>query len=99
MRTDNVCCCDVSRIGVQYGIRNDDYYSFVRTTRPMKVACWQSAPVKSASIRVACAVPTLPNVPLHPRGESNVPCVLIWAGGEPFGVSAAVAVVVMLSQA
>jgi cell division protease FtsH len=30
-------------------------------------------PVKSASIRVASAVPTLPKVPRHPRGELNSP--------------------------
>lgn len=48
-------------------------YPFVRTTRPVNVASWQSVPVKSASIRVASAVPTLPNVPRHPRGELNSP--------------------------
>ena len=45
-------------------------------TRPVNVANWQSVPVKSASIRVASAVPTLPNVPRQPRGELNSPCVL-----------------------
>ena len=64
----------------------------------MNVACWQSVPVKSASIRVACAVPTLPNVPRHPRGEVNSPCVLICAGGVLPGVSAVVAVVVIVSH-
>ena len=38
-------------------------------------------PVKSASIRVASAVPTLPKVPRHPRGELNSPWVLICVGG------------------
>ena len=42
---------------------------------------WQSVPVKSASIRVASAVPTLPNVPRPPRGELKSPCVLICVGG------------------
>jgi len=38
-------------------------------------------PVKSASIRVAAAIPTLPKVPRQPRGELNSPCVLICVGG------------------
>src|SRR5215218_4061579 len=56
-------------------------YPFIRTTRPEKVASGQSVPVKSASIRVASAVPTLPKVPRHPRGELNSPWVLICVGG------------------
>src|SRR5688572_14157851 len=38
-------------------------------------------------MRVACAVPTLPNVPRHPRGESKPPSVLMFAGGAFPGVS------------
>src|SRR5439155_11934038 len=63
-------------------------HCLVRTTRPVKVACWQSVPVKSASMRVASAVPTLPNVPRQPRGELNSPCVLIPVGGLFAGESA-----------
>jgi hypothetical protein len=36
----------------------------------VNVACWQSVPVKSASIRDASAVPTLPNV-LHGERRTN----------------------------
>jgi hypothetical protein len=73
-------------------------YSFVNTSCPENVAALQSVPVKSASIRVACAVPTLPNVPLHPRGDMNVPCVLICVGGVLLGEMAVVAVVIMFSH-
>src|SRR5262249_27555085 len=44
----------------------------VKTTRPRKVDCarvGQSTPEKSASIRVASAMPTLKRLPVHPRGE------------------------------
>ena len=64
----------------------------------MNVACWQSVPVKSASMRVAWAVPTLPNVPRQPRGDVNSPCVLICVGGVLPGVSAVVAVVIIVSH-
>jgi hypothetical protein len=59
----------------------------------------QSVPVKSASIRVAWAMPTLPKVPRHPRGDVNSPCVLICTGGVLAGVIAVVAVVVIGSHA
>jgi hypothetical protein len=64
----------------------------------VNVVCWQSVPVKSASIRVASAVPTLPNVPRHPRGELNSPCVLIPVGGLFEGESAVEPVVSIVSQ-
>src|SRR5262249_23657067 len=70
---------------------------FVKTTRPVNVD-GQSVPVKSASMRVACASPTLPNVPRQPRGESNSPCVLIRVGGELPGDSAVVPVVCIVSH-
>ena len=38
-------------------------------------------------MRVAWAVPTLPNVPRQPRGESNPPSVLMFTGGALPGVS------------
>src|SRR5258705_3090045 len=69
----------------------------VSTMRPVN-ADGQSVPVKSASMRVACASPTLPNVPRQPRGESNSPCVLICAGGELPGDSAVVPVVSIVSH-
>ena len=65
-----------------------DAHSFVSTTVPLNVANSQSVPVKLASIRVAFAVPKLPNVPRHPRGDGNSPWVLIWAGGVLPGVRA-----------
>jgi hypothetical protein len=74
-------------------------HCLVRTIRPVNVACWQSVPVKSASIRDEFAVPTLPKVPRQPRGESNCPCVLIWAGGVPVGVRDVVADVAMRNHA
>jgi hypothetical protein len=74
-------------------------YCFVSTSCPANTAASQSVPVKSASIRVACAVPTLPKVPLHPRGEAKVPCVLICVGGVLLGEIAVVAVVIIFSQA
>ena len=55
-------------------------------------------PVKSASIRVAWAVPTLPNVPRQPRGELNSPCVLISVGGLFPGDSAVDPVDASLAQ-
>ena len=55
-------------------------------------------PVKSASIRVAWAVPTLPNVPRQPRGELNSPCVLICVGGLLPGESAVDPVVSIVSH-
>jgi hypothetical protein len=64
----------------------------------VKVANAQSVPARSASILVAWAVPTLPKVPRHPRGDVNSPWVLICAGGLFPGVSAVVAVVVMVSH-
>jgi hypothetical protein len=39
---------------------------------------------------VASATPTLPNVPRHPRGDAQSPCVLIWAGGVLPGINAVV---------
>ena len=79
--------CDFSRMatqssGMNWVLRNrigasrsmaivPSRHSFVRTTVPLKVDCWQSVPEKSASIRVDCAVPVLTNVPVHPRGEVN----------------------------
>jgi hypothetical protein len=74
-------------------------HCFVNTSCPAKTAASQSVPVKSASIRVACAVPTLPNVPLQPRGDAKVPCVLICVGGMLLGEMAVVAMVTMFSQA
>lgn len=44
-------------------------HCFVSRTRPENVARLQSAPLKSASMVVASAVPKLPNVPRQPRGE------------------------------
>src|SRR5262245_23252096 len=73
-------------------------HPFVSTIRPVNVASWQSVPVKSASIRVASAVPTLPNVPRQPRGEVNSPCVLICVGGLLLGDSAVDPVVSMVSH-
>ena len=70
---------------------------FVKVTRPANTA-GQSVPVKSASILVVSAVPTLPKVPRHPRGEVNSPCVLISVGGLLDGVSAAEPVVVIASH-
>ena len=49
-------------------------------------------------MRVACAVPTLPNVPRQPRGDVNSPCVLMFAGGVLPGVNAVVAVVIIVSH-
>lgn len=72
--------------------------SLVNTMVPLNVANWQSVPVKLASMRVAFAVPTLPNVPRHPRGDWNSPWVLIWAGGVLPGVSAVGAVVSIVNH-
>jgi hypothetical protein len=55
-------------------------------------------PVKSASIRVASAVPTLPKVPRHPRGELNSPWVLICVGGLLAGERAVDPVVSIVSH-
>lgn len=55
-------------------------------------------PVKSASICLASARPTLPNVPRQPRGDVNSPWELIWAGAVFPGVIAVVPVVVTVSH-
>ena len=73
-------------------------HCFVSTSCPANTTASQSVPVKSVSIRVACAVPALPNVPRQPRGDANVPWVLIWVGGVLLGEIAVVAVVVILSH-
>jgi hypothetical protein len=75
-----------------------EHHPFVRVTRPANVTRSQSVPVKSASIRVASAVPTLPKVPRHPRGELNSPWVLIWVGGPLPGESAVDPVVSIVSH-
>src|SRR5262245_11382104 len=63
------------------------HYCLSRTTVPVNVT-GQSTPVKSASIRRACAFPKLPNVPRHPRGDWYSPWVLICAGGVLPGMMA-----------
>lgn len=65
---------------------------------PENVASWQSLPLKSASMRVASAIPMLAKVPRHPRGELYPPCVLIDAGGVFPGVSAVDAIVSIANQ-
>ncbi len=75
---------------------------FVNDTRPVKVepsGDGQSTPEKSASIARVSAFPTLNRLPLQPRGEAYVPCVLIRAGGWFDGVIALVTVVDIGSQA
>lgn len=72
--------------------------SLAKTIVPLNVANWQSVPVMFASIRVVFAVPTLPNVPRHPRGDWNSPWVLVFAGGVLPGVSAVDAVVSIVSH-
>jgi len=64
----------------------------------VNVAGWQTVPVKSASIGVAAAVPTLPNVPRRPRDELDSPCVLICAGGAFPGDSGVEPVVSIVNQ-
>ena len=65
---------------------------------PENVASWQSLPLKSASMRVACAMPMLAKVPRHPRGELYSPWVLIGEGAVLPGVRAVAAVVSMASH-
>jgi hypothetical protein len=55
-------------------------------------------PVRSASIRIVSAVPTLPKVPRHPRGELNSPWVLICGGGLLPGERAVAPVVSIVSH-
>ena len=50
----------------------------------------QSTPEKSASIVRVSALPTLSNVPVHPRGDGYSPWVLMRAGGWFDGVIALV---------
>jgi hypothetical protein len=71
-------------------------------TRPVNVEFArdeQSTPEKSASMVRVSALPTLSNVPVHPRGDWYSPWVLMRAGGWFDGVIALVTVVVIGNHA